>query len=105
MKKTPVPYFELIPLLIMLAGFILRWLSIDPQAIVLHAGFVILALAGIYSSIRTNSNARIYNLITYSLIIVLVIIHFIMGVQVFPFIVIGLLVQYLINQRKAKVTS
>jgi uncharacterized membrane protein len=105
-KKHALNYYELIPLVVMLAGFIIRWLGADDNAILLHCGFMLLGIAGILRFIidkyAQNERGKVQNIVLYAFVILLVIIHFVFDIQVFAFMIVALLLQYFIRQRKIK---
>jgi hypothetical protein len=105
MKQNAI--LELGSLAVMLTGFVLRWLDVDPQAVVLHIGFALLGTTGIFTTFKSvNTRAsRTFNLACYSTIIFLVAVHFVFQVRVIPYVVIALVIQYFVNQRKVKATS
>ena len=101
-------YFEMIPLAVMFIGFILKWLDVDPDSILLHIGFGTLGLTAIFMTVRNKDGERrmrILNLILNSLIVVLIVIHFIFNVQVIVFMVIALVLQYFITRQKTNAAS
>lgn len=103
MKNTAAVYVEIISLLILLTGFVLRWLDIDPDANVLHAGFAILAVSGtviVLGDPDLNQTARYILVFVNSLIVLMVVLHFVLNIEVIPFVIIALVVQYFIKKKK-----
>lgn len=108
MKSTTAVYAEIISLMVVLTGFVLRWLDIDPQANVLHVGFAILAICGAMIALRDadlNQTARYILVCVNGLIVVMVVLHFIFNIEVIPFIIIALVVQYLVKKKKPNPVS
>ncbi len=109
-KNNPLNYYELVPLAVMLVGFIMRWLAFDQQAIVIHIGFLLCGIGSLILISRDKSEEpltpRALKIISGAIIILLVIVHFIFNVAVFPFALAALGIQYVVGQRnKTKITN
>jgi hypothetical protein len=108
-KTFPFHFLELITIGVMLIGLLLRWLHIDEQATLLHMGFLLFGIAGNVILIRSKEplpkNIKAWKMLINSTCMGMVIAHFITGRPVFHVIVLMIILQYFLSQRKPKPVS